>query len=127
MLNVIDNYFDCKYIDSYWLNNIVKVQNEDRNKYKLNNKFEIKIDIDYNENREKSSIKKIDKYNINKIYILENMFTGKGNSSNSKNSNNTRLSEMVKPIADGTRLAEMVKRDPQVGLIAASWSRPDLK
>jgi hypothetical protein len=55
------------------------------------------------------------------------MFTGKGNSTNSANSNNTRLSEMVKPIPNGTRLAEMVKRDPQVGLIAASWSRPDLK
>jgi hypothetical protein len=127
MLNVIDNYFDCKYIDSYWLNNIVKAQNEDRNKYKLNNKFEIKIDIDYNENREKSSIKKIVKYNINNKYILENMFTGKGNSTNSANSNNSRLSEMVKPTANGTRLSEMIKRDPQVGIIAASWSRPDLK
>lgn len=70
---------------------------------------------------------KIDKYNINKIYILENMFTGKGNSTNSANSNNTRLSEMVKPIADGTRLAEMIKRDPQVGISAASWTKPDLK
>ena len=97
MLNVIDNYSDCKYIDSYWLNNIVKAQNED-----------------------------INKYNINKKYILENMFTGKGNSTNSANSNNTRLSEMVKPIANSTRLAEMVKRDPQVGIIAASWTKPSL-
>lgn len=54
------------------------------------------------------------------------MFTGKGNSTNSANSN-SRLSEMVKPIPNGTRLAEMVKRDPEVGLIAASWSKPDLK
>ena len=54
------------------------------------------------------------------------MFTGKGNSTNSANSNNTRLSEMVKPIANGTRLAEMVKRDPQVGIIAASWTKPNL-
>ncbi len=54
------------------------------------------------------------------------MFTGKGNSTNSVNSN-SRLSEMVKPIPNGTRLAEMVKRDPQVGLIVASWSKPDLK
>jgi hypothetical protein len=29
---------------------IVKAKNEEINKYKLNSKFEIKIDIDYNEN-----------------------------------------------------------------------------
>jgi hypothetical protein len=57
------------------------------------------------------------------------MFTGKGNSTNSTNSanSNSRLSEMVKPIEKGTRLSEMIKRDPQVGLIVASWSKPDLK
>ena len=48
------------------------------------------------------------------------MFTGK------ENSNNTRLSEMVKPIANGTRLAEMIQRDPKVGIIAASWTKPSL-
>ena len=44
------------------------------------------------------------------------MFTGKGNSTNSTNYANSN-----------TRLSEMVKRDPQVGLIVASWSKPDLK
>jgi hypothetical protein len=51
------------------------------------------------------------------------MFTGKGNSTNS---NNTRLSEMVKPIANNTRLSEMIQRDPQVSIIAASWTRSSL-
>lgn len=51
------------------------------------------------------------------------MFTGKGNSTNS---NNTRFSEMVKPIANDTRLSEMIKRDPQVAIIAASWTKSSL-
>lgn len=54
------------------------------------------------------------------------MFTGKGNYTNSANSNNTRLSEIVKTSADVSRLSEMIKRDPKVGIITASWTKTSL-
>jgi hypothetical protein len=57
------------------------------------------------------------------------MFAGKGNSTNSTNSSNSnsRLAEMGRiNTNNNTRLAEMIKRDPQVGIIAASWAKPSL-
>jgi len=38
------------------------------------------------------------------------MFNGKGNSTNYANSNNTRITEMVKPTANGTKLFEMIQK-----------------
>ena len=38
------------------------------------------------------------------------MFNGKRNSTNSANSNNTRITEMVKPTANGTKLSEMIQK-----------------
>ncbi len=57
------------------------------------------------------------------------MFTGKGNSnsSNSASMHNTSTrSNNVVRLPTESRLDQMIKRDPQVGLIAASWSKPNL-
>ena len=47
------------------------------------------------------------------------MFTGKGNSTNSTNSANSANS-------NNTRLGEMINRNPEVGIMAAAWSKPKL-
>ncbi len=46
MINVVKNNLDSKYIDSYWLNNIILDQEKNRNKESLNNKYEVEIKID---------------------------------------------------------------------------------
>jgi hypothetical protein len=45
MLNVIENHLESKYIDSYWLNNIILEQEKNRNKEILNNKYEEEIEL----------------------------------------------------------------------------------
>lgn len=58
------------------------------------------------------------------------MFTGKGkstNSTNSANSGNSRLAEIGLINTNiHSRLGEMIKRDPEVGIIAATWSKSNL-
>jgi len=73
MLNVIDNYLECKYINSYWLNNEIIDQN--KKKEKLNNKYEIIIDCNSNDFKEKYNNigdRDIDKSNIKRKYIKNN-------------------------------------------------------
>lgn len=49
MLNVIENHLECKFIDPYWLSNIIIDQEKNRknrNKGTLNAKYEEKIVLD---------------------------------------------------------------------------------
>jgi len=71
MLNVIDDYSSCKYINSYWLNNEIIDQN--KKKEKLNNKYEIIIDCNSNDFKEKYNTKyKKQVGNHNKTTKLKN-------------------------------------------------------
>ena len=54
MINVIENHLESKYIDSYWLNNIILDQEKNRNKESLNNKYEEEIKLDFIEFNEKT-------------------------------------------------------------------------
>ncbi len=54
MINVVKNNLDSKYIDSYWLNNIILDQQQNRNKESLNNKYEEEIKLDFTEFNEKT-------------------------------------------------------------------------
>lgn len=55
MINVIENHLESsKYIDSYWLNNIILDQQQNRNKESLNNKYEEEIKLDFTEFNEKT-------------------------------------------------------------------------
>lgn len=76
MINVIEYNLGCKYIDSYWLNNIIIDQSKNKNKEKLNNKYEIEIDIDNNE--------------FNKKYNIRNTDTDKSNDARNDTGKETR-------------------------------------
>lgn len=54
------------------------------------------------------------------------MFTGKGNSNSASMHNTSTRSNNSVRLPTESRLDQMIKRDPQVGLIVASWSRPGL-
>jgi hypothetical protein len=55
------------------------------------------------------------------------MFTGKGNTNSASMHNTSTRSNNVVRLPTESRLDQMIKRDPQVGVIAASWSKPELK
>jgi len=88
MINVIENHLESsKYIDSYWLNNIILDQ--EKNKEYLNNKYEEEIKLDFTEFNEKTENNKnttkqkeknysesCRKYYIHNSYDSKKDFTG---------------------------------------------------
>ena len=54
MINVIENHLESsKFIDSYWLNNIILDQEKNKYKESLNNKYEEEIKQDFTEFNQK--------------------------------------------------------------------------
>jgi hypothetical protein len=113
MLNVIGNSCDCKYINSYWLNNVVI--NQDRNKEKINNKYEIKIDADYNKNMINKDYDKP----IRKLYLNEPV-------KNFQKQNSYRKQDNFASQYKQSRLTELVSKNRGADIIIKSWTKLDL-
>jgi len=73
MLNVIDDYSSCKFINSYWLNNELLEENKKKGKEFPNNKYEINIEYNNTECKEQDNTKyKKQVGNHNKTTKLKN-------------------------------------------------------
>jgi len=73
MLNVIDDYSSCKYINSYWLNNELFEENKKKGKEFPSNKYEINIEYNNTECKEQDNTKyKKQVGNYNKTTKLKN-------------------------------------------------------
>ena len=88
MINVIENHLESKFIDSYWLNNIILDQEKNKNKESLNNKYEEEIKLDFTElnqkmennkyitQKEKNYSESCRKYYTHNSYDSKKDFTG---------------------------------------------------